>query len=48
MDAQADDFVDRHMGNRDDGRPMHTLVSNRLLPLTAMHSQRSSQPQRAL
>jgi putative ABC transport system permease protein len=37
MDAQADDFVDRHMGNRDDGRPMHTLVSNRLLPLTAMH-----------
>jgi putative ABC transport system permease protein len=37
MDAQADQFVDRHMGNRDDGRPMHTLVSNRLLPLTALH-----------
>jgi putative ABC transport system permease protein len=37
MDAQADDAVDRHMGNRDDGRPMHTLVSTRLLPLTAVH-----------
>jgi putative ABC transport system permease protein len=37
MDAQADDFIDRHMGNRDDGRPMHTLVSTRLLPLTEMH-----------
>ena len=37
MDEQSDDFVDRHMGNRDDGRPMHTLVSNRLLPLTDLH-----------
>ncbi len=37
LDASFDDMTDRHLGKRDNGEPMHTLFTDRLIPLTAMH-----------
>jgi putative ABC transport system permease protein len=37
QDAAFDDFVDRHLGERENGQPMHSLFTYRLMPLRSLH-----------
>ena len=37
QEALFDDFVDRHLGQRDNGLPMHTFFTWRLVPLRSLH-----------